>query len=69
MIKKGKIRSMALKYFDKTTAIETIIAALRRDGAVVVNELAEPELLDAVAAELRPKFDEAASLKKTARRG
>ena len=66
MIKKGKIRSMALKYFDKTTAIETIIAALRRDGAVVVNELAEPELLDAVAAELRPKFDEAASLKKSA---
>ena len=33
---------MALKCFDKTTAIETIIAALRRDGAVVVNELAEP---------------------------
>jgi len=27
---------MALKYFDRTTAIETIIAALRSDGAVVV---------------------------------
>lgn len=57
---------MALKYFEKNTAIETILAALRRDGAVVVNELAEPELVDAVAAQLRPKFDEAAAVKQSA---
>jgi len=57
---------MALKYFDRTTAIETIIAALRSDGAVVVNELADPELVDAVAAQLRPKFDEAAARVKSA---
>lgn len=57
---------MALQYFDKNTPIETIITALRRDGAVVVNELAEPELVDAVAAELRPKFDEAALVKQSA---
>lgn len=57
---------MALKYFEKSTAIETIVAALRRDGAVVVNKLAEPELVDAVAAELRPNFDEAALEQKSA---
>ncbi|MEH6551766.1 MAG: phytanoyl-CoA dioxygenase family protein [Pseudomonadales bacterium] len=57
---------MALRTFDKTTAIEIIVAALRRDGAVVVNDLAEPELVDAVAAELRPKFDEDALSHKSA---
>ena len=36
-----------------------MVAALRRDGAVVVRELAEPGLADAVAAELRPKLNEA----------
>ncbi|MDE0842308.1 MAG: phytanoyl-CoA dioxygenase family protein [Porticoccaceae bacterium] len=57
---------MGLKYFDKTVAIETIIAALRHDGAVVINELAEPKLVDAIAAELQPKFEEAALVKKSA---
>jgi ectoine hydroxylase-related dioxygenase (phytanoyl-CoA dioxygenase family) len=50
---------MPLTYLDKHTAVEDVVAALRRDGAVVVTELAEPDLVDAVAAELRPKFDEA----------
>ena len=50
---------MPLTYLDKNTAVTEVVAALRRDGAAVVTELAEPELVDAVAAELRPKFDEA----------
>jgi len=50
---------MPLTYLDKNTAVEDVVAALRRDGAVVVTELVEPDLADAVAAELRPKFDEA----------
>ena len=43
-----------------------MVAALRRDGAVVVSELVAPELADAVAAELRPKFDEAGLAKQSA---
>ena len=50
---------MPLTYLDKNAAVADVVAALRRDGAVVVTELAEPDLVDAVAAELRPKFDEA----------
>ncbi|MFT5259184.1 MAG: ectoine hydroxylase-related dioxygenase (phytanoyl-CoA dioxygenase family) [Saprospiraceae bacterium] len=57
---------MPLQYFDKNTPIESIRAALRRDGAVVVSHLAEAELVDAVASELRPKFDEAALETKSA---
>ena len=40
---------MPLTYLDKNTPVAEVVAALRRDGAVVVNELAEPELADAVA--------------------
>ena len=50
---------MQLSYLDKNTPVSEVVAALRRDGAVVVTGLAEPELVDAVAAELRPKFDAA----------
>ena len=49
---------MPLTYLDKNAAVSDVVAALRRDGAVVVTELVEPELVDAVAAELRPKLDE-----------
>lgn len=50
---------MPLTYLDKDAAVTDVVAALRRDGAVVVRELADPDLADAVAAELRPKLDEA----------
>jgi ectoine hydroxylase-related dioxygenase (phytanoyl-CoA dioxygenase family) len=36
---------------------DAILGAFRRDGAVIVDELAPPSLIDAVAAELRPHFD------------
>jgi ectoine hydroxylase-related dioxygenase (phytanoyl-CoA dioxygenase family) len=48
---------MSIKTFSPTDRIEEILAALRRDGAVVLRELVSPDLADAVAAELRPYFD------------
>jgi ectoine hydroxylase-related dioxygenase (phytanoyl-CoA dioxygenase family) len=48
---------MSLNSFEKTADIGAIVEALRRDGAVVVNELAESSLVDAIRAELRPQFD------------
>jgi ectoine hydroxylase-related dioxygenase (phytanoyl-CoA dioxygenase family) len=51
---------MALTHLERSATIESIVAVLRRDGAVVVTELADQDQVDAVARELRPKFDEAA---------
>ena len=48
---------MPLSNFEKTADIGVIVEALRRDGAVVVNDLAESSLVDAIRAELRPQFD------------
>ena len=50
---------MALTYLDRNAPVENVVAALRRDGAVVVTELAGPDIVDAVAAELRPILDQA----------
>lgn len=50
---------MSLTYLDKNAPSAEVVAALRRDGAVVVNDLIDPAIADAVAAELRPKFDAA----------
>ncbi len=48
---------MPLTYLDRNADAATVADALRRDGAVAVTELVEPELVDAVAAELRPRLD------------
>ena len=48
---------MPLSNFEKVAGIGTVVEALRRDGAVVVTELAESSLVDAIRAELRPQFD------------
>jgi ectoine hydroxylase-related dioxygenase (phytanoyl-CoA dioxygenase family) len=48
---------MPLAHFDKTIDIGSVVEALRRDGAVVVTDLAEPRLVDAIRAELRPQLD------------
>lgn len=48
---------MSLSYFEKMADISGIVEALRRDGAVVVTDLAESSLIDTVIAELRPKLD------------
>jgi two-component system NtrC family response regulator len=39
---------MPLNNFERTTDIRAIVEALRRDGAVVVTELVESSLVDAI---------------------
>ncbi len=48
---------MPLTHFDKTANPEAVSEVLRRDGAVVVTDLAEPTLIDTIVDELRPKLD------------
>lgn len=51
---------MTLAYLDRNAPVEEVVAALRQDGAVVVTDLVAPEIVDAVAAELRPELEKAA---------
>ena len=44
---------MTLTYLDADAPVEKVVSALRRGGAVVVTELAGPDIVDVVAAELR----------------
>ncbi len=48
---------MPLTCLDKTADPVAVSDALRRDGAVIVTELAAPDLADTVAAELRSPLD------------
>jgi ectoine hydroxylase-related dioxygenase (phytanoyl-CoA dioxygenase family) len=48
---------MGITAFTADDSIADIVAALRRDGAVILQKLVSPALADAVAAELRPFFD------------
>ncbi len=48
---------MPITHLDMNTNSELVVQALRRDGAVVVENLAEPDLVDRVGAELRPRLD------------
>ncbi len=50
---------MPLNTLNKTSDIGAIVDALRRDGAVVVNEVVDPCRIDTIATELRPILDEA----------
>jgi hypothetical protein len=50
---------MAIRNFESTADLGTIVEALRRDGAVVVMGLAEPGLVDTIRTELRPHLDAA----------
>ena len=47
-----------LASFEKGTSTNEVLAALRRDGAVVVERQVDAELADTVLRELRPHFDE-----------
>lgn len=47
-----------LASFEKGTPTNKVLAALRRDGAVVVERQVDAELADTVLRELRPHFDE-----------
>ena len=47
-----------IQTFDKETDTESIVRALNSDGGVIVANQADHELVDQVAAELQPHFDE-----------
>ena len=49
---------MRLAYFDNTASTSSVVDALRRDGAVVVTDVAESRLIDTIVAELRPRLNE-----------
>jgi hypothetical protein len=49
---------MLLESFDADASPEAVIDVLRRDGGVIVRDLAPVDLIDACAAELRPSLDE-----------
>jgi ectoine hydroxylase-related dioxygenase (phytanoyl-CoA dioxygenase family) len=49
--------TMPITHLPAKTAIEAVVAALGADGAVIVDQVAAPELLDAVEAELRPYLE------------
>ncbi len=48
---------MPLEYFDPEADTADVIAALKRDGAVIVRNQITPDVADAVLAELRGPFD------------
>lgn len=48
---------MSISSFIPSDPVETVVTALRRDGAVILLDLLAPDVIDAVAAELRPYFD------------
>lgn len=48
---------MSLDSFDTSAPVSDVIAALRRNGAVILRSLIASDLADAVADELRPHFD------------
>ena len=48
---------MGLQYFDGASPDADVVAALRRDGAVVLRHAVDEEIAGAVAAELREHFD------------
>lgn len=48
---------MSLTHFDRTANLGAVAEVLRRDGAVVVTDLAESAIIDTIIAELRPQLD------------
>lgn len=48
---------MSLQYFDSSAPLAEVVGALKQDGAAVLRGLVASELVDALAADLRPHFD------------
>src|SRR5260370_32556232 len=57
MIRRTENYSMSIKTLPASTSSHEINAALREDGACVVDNIATPEMMDQVAEELRPFTD------------
>lgn len=60
---------MELTYLANTAEVDSVVGALRRDGAVVVENVAEPDLIDRISTELRPRLDEMGLRSRTAFNG
>ena len=48
---------MSLTHLERTADTAAVVEMLRRDGAVVVKDLAKPRLVDTIRSELRPELD------------
>ena len=48
---------MTISHLSRDADVATVVAALRRDGAVIVENLVGSDVVDAVCAELRPELD------------
>ena len=48
---------MTLTHLERTADTAAVVEMLRRDGAVVVKDLAKPRLVDTIRSELRPELD------------
>ena len=48
---------MAIQHFEKSSDTADVSQALRRDGAVIVDNVADHDLIDQVVTELRPRLD------------
>src|SRR5512140_1110740 len=46
-----------IEHLPATGSAETVNEILKRDGAVIVDNLVEPQAMDAIAAELQPWLD------------
>jgi hypothetical protein len=56
---------MSLKSFDAQASAAMVVDAVRRDGGVIVRDLAPVGLIEAVAEELRPQLDEFSESRRT----
>ena len=48
---------MAIQYLEKSADTLSVTQALRQDGAVVVKDVADHDLIDRIVSELRPRLD------------
>ena len=48
---------MGIAYFDNSATTGSVVESLRRDGAVVVKDIVDPDLIDKILKEFRPRLD------------
>jgi ectoine hydroxylase-related dioxygenase (phytanoyl-CoA dioxygenase family) len=48
---------MSIQHLAATVSADEVAAVLARDGAVIIDQLADPEVMDSIAAQLRPFTD------------
>jgi hypothetical protein len=60
---------MTILRLDANARCEDALAAIDRDGAVVIDRLVSPKLMDQIASELRPWLDRTPAVKTNSRDG